>query len=179
MKALQTAGWALVLSVLAATAGWWMQQYLTGSKLVGQPLPEITINDLQGQPQSLSQYRGKLLLVNFWATWCAPCVDEIPMLVAAQKEYGARGLQIVGPAMDEVDAVKEMAARLGMDYPLMADSNAVDAALRALGNGAGGLPFTVLIGRDGTILKVVLGGLSQNELKSMIESHLATPATAS
>src|SRR5581483_87389 len=72
------------------------------------PLPAVSLKDLEGQPHGFADWRGKLLLVNFWATWCAPCLKEIPELAKIQAQYGARGLQIVGPAVDDPDAVRSM-----------------------------------------------------------------------
>ena len=179
MKPLAKAGVVLALSLCAGFAGWWAQQNLPGNKLAGTVAPALVLNDLDGKPQALEQWRGKLLLVNFWASWCAPCIEEMPLLVEAQATYAARGFQIVGPAMDEVDAVREMAARLRINYPLMADFAQVDAAMQTLGNTAGALPFSVLIAPDGTILKTLLGGLSREQLQRLIEEHLPPLESAS
>lgn len=179
MKTLHKLALILAIGLGAGMAGFWAQQTLQGSRLAGKPAPALTLKDLDGQPQAFAQWRGKLLLVNFWASWCAPCIDEMPLLVEAQSLYGARGLQIVGPAMDEVAAVREMAARLRINYPLMADFAEVDAAMQALGNSAGALPFTVLISPDGTLLETVLGGLKREQLRDLIESHLPASQSAS
>lgn len=172
MKLLRTIGWAAVLAVLAATAGFWAQRHLSNNTLINTPAPEIVLNDLEGKPHHLADWRGKLLLVNFWASWCAPCLDEMPLLVAAQTQYAARGLQVIGPAMDEVESVQRIAARFGINYPVMADYAQVDAAMKLLGNEYGGLPFSVLISRDGRVLETLLGGLREDQLQRLLEANL-------
>jgi len=151
-------------------AGWWM----SGERgaLRGTPAPAVALTDLSGRTRTLAEWKGQLLLVNFWASWCAPCVDEIPLLVEAQARYGARGLQVVGPAFDEPDAVRAMVARLHINYPVSADLAQADTAARALGNATGGLPYSVLISREGQVLRTILGGLQREELEKLLEQHL-------
>ena len=163
----------VVLALAGALGGLWTSHvWRQGTQAVNAPAPEVTLKDLDGKPVTLAQYRGKLLLVNFWATWCAPCLKEMPLLVQAQKQYGARGLQIIGPALDEAKDVKAMAAKLGVNYPVMADFASADAAMSTLGNQQGALPFSVLIDDKGMIIKTVLGGFHEDDLKALIEAHL-------
>ena len=148
-------------------SGWWL-----GNRLQGEPAPAIALTDLNGQTRTLADWQGKLLLVNFWATWCAPCIDEMPLLVEAQARYGARGLQVLGPAFDETEPVRAMVKRLRINYPVSADLAQADAAARALGNDSGMLPYTVLISRDGRVLKTVLGGLTREQIDTLVQEHL-------
>lgn len=134
--------------------------------------PVITLKNTEGSDITLDQWKGKLLLVNFWATWCAPCRKEMPLLVNAQKQYGARGLQIIGPALDDAESVRKLAAELKLNYPIMSDYNSADAAMMLLGNAEGGLPFSVLIDAQGRIIKTVLGELNQKELDKLIAANL-------
>ncbi|MGH8456729.1 MAG: TlpA family protein disulfide reductase, partial [Stenotrophobium sp.] len=95
-----------LLCLLGAVGGYWTARlWLPGTHNTAQsaPAPAITFTEISGKPLALSDLRGKLVLVNFWATWCAPCMDELPLLVKAQKQFGSRGLQVVGPAMDDAD----------------------------------------------------------------------------
>lgn len=149
-------------------SGWW----LGGSRMQGEPAPAVALTDLSGQTRTLAQWQGKLLLVNFWATWCAPCVDEIPLLVEAQARYGAKGLQVLGPAFDEPGPARAMAQRLRINYPVSADLAQADAAARALGNHNGMLPYTVLISRDGRVLETVLGGMTREQIDTLVQEHL-------
>lgn len=163
----------VVLALAGAIGGLWTSHvWRMSSPEAAAPAPAVTFQDLDGKAVSLAQYKGKLLLVNFWATWCAPCLKEMPLLINAQKQYGARGLQIIGPAMDEAKDVKELAAKLGVNYPIMADFASAEAAMSTLGNKQGALPFSVLIDAKGMIVKTVLGGLHEDDLNALIQAHL-------
>lgn len=163
----------VVLALAGVLGGLWTSHvWRMSAPETSTPAPALTFNDLDGKPVSLAQYKGKLLLVNFWATWCAPCLKEMPLLINAQKQYGARGLQIIGPAMDEAKDVKALATKLGVNYPVMADFASADAAMSTLGNKQGALPFSVFIDAKGMIVKTVLGGLHEDDLNSLIQAHL-------
>jgi thiol-disulfide isomerase/thioredoxin len=137
------------------------------AKLMAAALP-----DLSGQTQRLDQWRGKVLLVNFWATWCAPCKKEIPELVRAQERLGPNGLQIVGIAIDEPDKVRPYAAEMKINYPvLVSDLEAMDLARQA-GNELGGLPFTVVFDRSGQPVRSELGRLDEAKLNKLVEAIL-------
>jgi len=139
----------------------------------GAPLPPATrFTDLEGKPHTLADYRGKLVLVNFWATWCAPCLTEIPLLIEAQKTYGARGLQVLGPAMDRPEAVRAYRDRMQLPYPVFAGDTEAAAAMTALGDTEGGLPFSVLVSPAGEVLGRHVGDFTESELKRLIETHL-------
>jgi thiol-disulfide isomerase/thioredoxin len=163
---------AVMLAAGAAGFGaaWWWRAHAV-EELV-EIAPALNLKDLDGKPLSLADWKGKVVLVNFWATWCAPCMDELPMLVQTQAEFGPRGLQIVGPAMDDAAAVKPMLARFGINYPVGADYSAVDAAMRAFGNDAGALPYSVLISRDGHVVQRILGALHAADLKVLLEQQV-------
>lgn len=128
-------------------------------------LLSLSLMDASGQPQSMAQWKGRALIVNFWATWCAPCVDEMPELSALQKEIEPLKFQILGIGIDSPSNIAEFSAKYKISYPLyVGGTNGTDLS-RQLGNQAGGLPFTVLIGRDGQIKKTFLGRLKMNELR--------------
>lgn len=130
--------------------------------------------DLAGIRQPLSRWRGKVLVVNFWATWCPPCRKEIPEFIKLQTKYGAQGLQFVGIAIDETAKVQAYADQLGINYPvLVGDLDAV-ALSQATGNRLGGLPYTLILDRSGKIVATELGGLSTAKLEATLEPLLAT-----
>ena len=174
MSASRQAVLLIALSLGAAAAGFWAARawFMGDHVRIGEPAPAIGLVDLSGQSRSLEEFRGKLVLVNFWASWCAPCVAEIPLLVEAQALYGAQGLQVLGPALDEPQGIAPFVGRFRINYPVMADYASADAASRALGNLHGGLPYSVLISRDGLVLETVLGGLKRDELHELIAEHL-------
>ncbi|MGH8441640.1 MAG: TlpA family protein disulfide reductase [Nevskiaceae bacterium] len=163
----------LVCGVSAAAGfggyAWWQHRAAVEAAAVR---PDLEFRDLDGQPHRLSEWNGKLLLLNFWATWCPPCLKEIPLLVEAQSRHGPRGLQVVGIAMDEVEPVRRFAERLRMNYPLMAGQAEIARAMDALGDPLGAFPFSVLIAPDGRILDRSSGDLSPEELKAWLDRHL-------
>jgi thiol-disulfide isomerase/thioredoxin len=164
----------LALCLFSAAAGygawhWWQMQRAAE---LAQQRPDLEFRDLDGRPHRLSEWDGKLLLLNFWATWCTPCLKEIPLLVQAQREFGPRGLQIVGLALDQREAVEAFRTRLGINYPLMLGEADIIAAMDALGDQFGAFPFSVLIAPDGRILARESGALTADELRNWIEGKL-------
>lgn len=140
------------------------------------PAPDFTLHDLNGNPVHLSSFRGKGVVLNFWATWCAPCRREIPWFIQLQKEYGPRGLQVIGISMDDggSKAVEQFAEKAGMDYPILVDDGRVSSLY-----GAGEiLPTTYYISRDGKVLALVKGVLAKDKVEANIEEMLERPAAA-
>ncbi|MES2128808.1 MAG: TlpA disulfide reductase family protein [Pseudomonadota bacterium] len=124
-----------------------------------------SMKDVSGKEQPLSQWKGKPLLVNFWAPWCAPCVQEMPELSALSSAPGS-GVQVIGIGIDSPSNIAEFAGKFRIAYPLyVAGMSGTDLA-RAFGNAAGGLPYTVLIGADGQVKKTYLGRLKFAQLKA-------------
>jgi len=131
-----------------------------------------SLEDASGKPQSIAQWKGKVLVVNFWATWCPPCLKEIPEFIELQNRYGAKGVQFVGIAIDQKDRVTAYMAKVGMNYPvLMAEKEGITLA-RDAGNRLGGLPFTVIINREGRTARIELGVLSEEKLVSVLDGLL-------
>ena len=125
-----------------------------------------TMNDSAGAKHALAQFKGKPLLVNFWAPWCAPCVQEMPELDALAKEMAAKNINVIGIGIDSPSNIAEFAAKFKISYPLyVAGMGGTDMASK-FGNTAGGLPYTVLIGADGQVKKTYLGRLKFDELKA-------------
>jgi len=131
--------------------------------LLGVALPDAT-----GRQQSLAQWKGKVLVVNFWATWCTPCRAEMPEFVKAQREFGDRGLQFVGIAIDQPDKVQEFAAELGLNYPTLIGGYGAIELSKTLGNRLGALPFTIVIDRSGRIVHTRLGPFAEPALRSIL-----------
>ena len=148
-------------------------------KTTGQPAPEVTFKDLQAKDATLGQYKGKVVLVNFWATWCDPCYIEIPWLMEMQQKYEAKGFTVVGISMDDEgqSAVAPFLAKerfnvngqtLPMNYPIVIGNDEVADKF----GGLLGYPTSFLISRDGKIVKKVQGLISYEELTKAIESQL-------
>lgn len=135
-------------------------------------LMQAVLPDLTGQSQPLSQWHGRVLVVNFWATWCAPCREEIPALIQVQNKLGPKGLQIIGIAIDQAERVKPYTAAMQINYPiLVGELDAMDLAQQA-GNQLGGLPFTVILDRSGKPVRSELGGLNREKLERIVQPLL-------
>ncbi len=132
----------------------------------------LSLPDASGQPQPMAQWRGKVLVVNFWATWCAPCREEMPDFVRAQNEYGAKGLQIVGIAVDNADKVQQFSKELGLNYPaLIGGYGAMDLS-REMGNSLVALPFTLVLDRQGKLAYTHLGPVKADKFRDVITKLL-------
>ena len=140
--------------------------------LLGKPRPDFKLNDLGGAVVSASDFDGRILLINFWASWCKPCIEEIPMLTRLQTSYSGRGVQIVGIALDDPLRAREFVSKLVINYPVMVGST--DTILTGLryGNRSGMLPYSVLVGADGMIKWSYLGALDEQELEEQINALL-------
>ena len=142
------------------------------AKLIGTEA-ELALKDLFGAEQKLSSYRGRLVLVNFWATWCGPCVKEMPELAALQNEYAAYGLQVVGATADTAETIKEVRAFIKtakLNFPVWMGATTQDMARFGLGPA---LPGTVLIGRDGKIVAIFNGVITAAEVKKKLAALIA------
>ena len=125
-----------------------------------------SMNDAAGTAHPLSQWKGKALVVNFWAPWCAPCVKEMPELAALATDSVAKNIHVIGIDIDSPTNIAEFAARLKVSYPLYVAGMSGTELSREFGNTSGSLPYTVLIDADGKIRKTYLGQLKFDQLKA-------------
>jgi thiol-disulfide isomerase/thioredoxin len=147
-------------------------------------LPDFTLGDLNGTPTSIRSWPGKSMIVNFWATWCAPCRREIPLLRELQQKHGAEGFQIVGVAVDIREDVVKFAQEIGIDYPvLVGEQDGLDA-VNKFGRGSIGFPFTVFTDNQGRIVLFHLGEIHKEQADVLlgavrqVNSGELTPAAA-
>ena len=160
---------ALVVSI--ATRHWSRPARSTqGGKAVSLPLaPDFSVTDLSGQTLQLSRYRGKVVVLNFWATWCSPCRSEIPRFVGFENKYGGDGFEIIGISLDDdPKRVRGFYQLLGMNYPVAIG----DASLAERYGGVLGLPVSFLIGRDGRIRAKHVGETDVSGMEREIKSAL-------
>ena len=138
------------------------------------PAPDFVLRDVNGNAVRLSSYRGKGIVLNFWATWCGPCRREIPWFIQLQKEYGPRGLQVIGVSMDEDGSkvVGPFVEKTGIDYPVVLDDGHVSSAYGATEI----LPTTFYISRSGQVIALVKGVLSRDKVEAEIQETLENPA---
>jgi len=178
--------WTIAAIVVAAAAGAGLYFYreaaapsapvaaqdpATESQLhLVETLPQFTLADRDGQPRSLQDWPGKALVVNFWATWCAPCRREIPLLQQLQRDHGDEGFQVIGIAVDFRDKVLAYAADMKIDYPLLiGEQDALDAAA-AFGVPTVGFPFTVFSDRQGRVITTHFGELTAPEADLILDA---------
>jgi thiol-disulfide isomerase/thioredoxin len=172
-----TVRWIVIglAAVLALGAGAYFalqQRAATPSPQAGAALAGLSLPDPAGKEQPLSQWRGKVMVVNFWATWCAPCREEMPEFIKAQTEYGGKGLQFVGIAVDQPDKVDQFAREIGLNYPALVGGFGAMELSKSLGNELMALPFSVVVDRKGQIAYTQLGMLKPDKLQSLLKELL-------
>jgi len=165
-----SAGAALALGVGAA---WWRRSTRNPSSTDADQLFTLIFDDADGVAQPLSQWRGRLLVVNFWATWCAPCVEEMPALNRVRNEYRSRGVEVIGIGIDSAEKIRAFRARLDLGLPLLVAGAGGSELARALGNLAGVLPYTVLVTPSGAIEQRRVGQIQPDQLRMWLDSRLA------
>lgn len=147
-----------------------VSQALRTQDLAGQRRPDFKLTDIHGASVSAADFDGGVWLLNFWATWCTPCVEEMPMLSRLQSDHGRRGMNVVGIALDDAEKAREFALALSIDYPVLVGLTDVMLVGRRYGNSAGMLPYSVLIDADGTIRWTHLGALKREDLEEQLDA---------
>ena len=165
------AGLFLLVAVIAGAAGF----YLSRGNLISpaadgaaQRLMSVSLFDTGGRSQTMSQWRGMVLVVNFWATWCAPCREEIPALMRLKRKYASNGVQFVGIALDDVSKVRDYAEEMHIDYAVLIGGMETLGVTKDLGNRARVLPFTVVLDRAGRVAYTHAGALSEALLGAVL-----------
>lgn len=130
----------------------------------GDAMPVIRLPDLQGQTLDLKTFQGRALLINVWASWCGPCIKEMPELDRYAQAQGEHGVQVIGLALDTPEGVRDFLQRVPVRYPIVLDTPGPADASVWLGNSKGVLPYTVLVGADGRILKQKIGPFVEGEI---------------
>ncbi len=131
-------------------------------------LPNTILKDLDGNPQNLQQWQGKIVILNFWATWCPPCRKEIPAFIELQEQLGEQGVQFVGVAVDNPKLAKKYSDEHGINYPnLQGDGAGLDLSI-TLGNRRSVLPYTVIFDRSGTIIDQHAGEMTHSALMTQL-----------
>jgi thiol-disulfide isomerase/thioredoxin len=156
------------VAVAAAGAGaWWADRRFRPQPLLDGAEATFwssSFDSPEGRPLAMAPMRGRPLLVNFWATWCPPCIEELPLLNAFHREHSPRGWQMLGLAVDRVDAVQTFLRKLPLDFPVAMTGFAGADLSRSLGNPSGGLPFTVVFGPQGNVVQRKIGQVKPEDL---------------
>jgi thiol-disulfide isomerase/thioredoxin len=134
----------------------------------GQHLFAARLAGVDGSLQSIEQWRGRVLVVNFWATWCAPCREEIPGFIKFQNSHGSRGVQFVGIAVDTPERVSIFAKDLGINYPLLVGGIETMELARELGDRSGVLPYSLVLNREGRVVASIIGVLKPERLEDAV-----------
>lgn len=177
MKKQSVIGIFAILAIFALFAGIYLGNKKYTPSVAEHPVSQAFFNlqlaDSKAQTHKLSEWQNQFLVVNFWATWCAPCVEEMPELNELQQEFKGKDIQILGLAIDSASNVQEFQKKLGVTYPLLLAGVDGSELTRKMGNQAGGLPFTALINKQGKIVKTYLGRLKIKELRADITKFYA------
>lgn len=174
----------LIAGAAGIAAGWWFfgdRAGNGGTTASTDPalVPEFTLPDLAGQQRSVDEWDGKALVVNFWATWCAPCREEMPLLSDVHDEYKDRGIHVIGIALDRRDAVERFAAEVPVSYPLLIAGETGFGLMDRFGASTGGLPYTVVTDRRGRIVNAHVGRVRAEDIDELLAPVLRGDDTGS
>jgi thiol-disulfide isomerase/thioredoxin len=174
---MQSFGRLLIVVILSTLSGWYLfHQTLekkggnqtTSVKVSSKPLANLSFPDINAQPQALKQWQGKVLVLNFWATWCPPCREEMPELTAMQQQYKNQNLMIIGLSTDDLEQTKKFIKTAPVSYPILAGDTAAMNLAETLGNDRGILPYTVIVDANGAVVKTFFGRVNQQLLEKTI-----------
>ncbi|HWR76129.1 MAG TPA: TlpA disulfide reductase family protein [Thiobacillus sp.] len=164
--------YAFPLALAALAAGVWLAQTRYAPQAPAAPalaaLWRLGFPDSQGREQPLSQWRGQVVVLNFWASWCAPCREEMPDFVDLRTQFRPSGVEFVGIAIDNPANVAQFLQRQPVNYPILIGEGAAHSLARQLGNPSGALPFTIVLDRDGNIVLSHLGRLPRATLETAL-----------
>jgi thiol-disulfide isomerase/thioredoxin len=160
------------LAVIAGLSAYGLHRNSDAATEAVRQLTEDTLIGADGAPLNIASLRGKVVLVNFWATWCTPCKEEIPLLAQMQSDLGGSGLQIVGIAIDNPDKVRQFIPSSPINYTVAVASMDALNLIRGLGDDAGALPYSVILDRSGKLVASKLGAYHREELRSTLDPLL-------
>lgn len=163
----------IAITLLAGTAGFYSQQYFAHK--AANHRPDFSLPDMNGKLRHISEWDGKVILLNFWASWCPPCRKELPDFVQLYDDYGSKGFIVVGVAIDKQQDIADFMDSVGVEYPVMISESEGIRISQAYGNRLGALPYTVLIDRDGQIVSSHLRLLTYKDVEAMIQPLLLGP----
>lgn len=164
---------AVLVAGIAMVAGIWLAQQQRKPSVLGPAsMIPFTLPDTKGVSQKIEQWQGKVVLLNFWATWCPPCREEIPAFVEVQEQFGAKGFQIIGVAIDNKDDVTDFMDTFFINYPVLLGDDKTLNLMSQYGNRIGSLPYSVIMDRQGKIVARKIGAYTKKNLVKLIKPHL-------
>lgn len=147
----------------------------TASEQIKLTAVDFSLPDIEGKTRHFNEWAGKVRVLNFWATWCPPCVKETPMFVEMQEKYGDRGLQFIGVAIDDKQKVIDFMDTYGVNYPMLIGAEDAIKVAEAYGDRFGALPYTVVIDRNNKIIHAQGGEMKREKTESILKSLLPEP----
>ena len=173
----------IIAAVLSLAAGISLSMYFKQSaktetaiiksdSIVGSKRPDFSMADVEGEMHNISKFDGKVMIVNFWATWCPPCRREIPAFIALQEKYQSQGFVIVGVALDSQQAAIDYVDPMGINYPILVSETEGIAVSQAYGNQLSVLPYTVVVDRKGIIRHAFAREITLAEAEKLIKPYL-------
>jgi len=147
-------------------------QAIKTTTTLNQDMSEFTLPDLNGVKHNITEWQGNVIILNFWATWCPPCQKETPLFVDLQEEYGKRGVQFIGVAIDDPQKVVDFTDTYGVNYPMLVGAEDAISIAKQYGNRFGSLPYTVVINRQGKISYIQNGELKRDIAEKTINTLL-------
>lgn len=159
----------LFAAAIALAAGLFVQR-LSVTKQAESNVPALAFSlpDLTGKQRNIKEWHGKILIINFWATWCPPCLKEIPEFIKLQNTYADKGLQFIGVAIDDKQAVTEYLKTISINYPMLISGDEGIALSQQLGNVVNAVPFTLIVNQQGQIIHRQPGELSNEKIIKII-----------
>ncbi len=166
---MKTTGLIIIAALLALGGGIIARGLLSPVEQTSPiPLPDFNLPDVSGNQHNISEWQGKIRVINFWATWCPPCLKEIPEFMALQEQYSAKGLQFIGIAIDDQEPVEEYLAKTKINYPVLIGGVTGIALAHQLGNSIDAVPFTLVVNQQGQIIHKHPGEFSREQIMEII-----------
>lgn len=166
---MKQAGLIIIAALLALVLGIGTRHFFSGTeKTSPSRLPGFNLPDLSGRQHNIDEWRGKVLVINFWATWCPSCLKEIPDFIAMQQSYRDKNVQVIGIALEDQQAVAQYAAASRINYPILLGGNDGINLARQLGDTVGAVPYTLIVDRQGRIVHSHPGEFSKQQITDII-----------
>ena len=163
----------LFVGIIALTAGIFVQRLSISDPVKAtSPLLEFSLPDLSGKQRSITEWQGKIRIINFWATWCPPCLKEIPEFIKLQNQFNDKDLQFIGIAIEDKQSVEEYLSTIDINYPILIGGDEAITLSQQLGNIVNAVPFTLIIDRQGQIIHRQPGELSKEKILEIISPIL-------
>lgn len=159
---------ALIGLLASGVEKWWQQDQPASSKTQLDKLPEFSLTGMNGDIWHSDESAHKILVLNFWATWCPPCREEMPVFSKLQKEFAQRNVQFIGIAIDDREAVQEFIDSYGVDFTILMGNTETVALSERLGNRFSALPFTVIADKGGKVKFRHAGGVKEEQLRPLL-----------